>query len=908
MSKYALIQWNNFIPDFNPIYMKTNLVIADSVVSNDVIGTSVQGNSISQVNNDTGESVDVATKNYVDDKIENLMGTDVLNSSLNTILEINSALNNDPQAFLHLSEDINDVLTFATNKTNQIDSSLNNIISTKAPLNNPTFTGTVNGISKSMIGLSNCDNTSDANKPVSTVQQTALNLKANQSSLDTTNANVSSLQSKTNAMSFNGTTNTLTMNEKVIVTLDESLNGNTTIGDASTDLLTVNASTAFNASVSGLTKSTVGLANVDNTSDVNKPVSSATQTALNLKSNDNTVVHLANSESISGVKNFTNGLTASAITLGAVDLNTRLTTDESNITSLLGKTNKMTYDGSNNALTLNEKIIITQDEFLQGNFTMGDASTDTMTVNATSNFVGPVNGLTKTTVGLSAVNNTSDLSKPISTATQSALDLKSNDNAVVHLTGAESVAGIKTFSSSPLVPDLSANDNSGKVANSKYVDTAISALVGSAPSTLNALNELASALGDDPNFATTMTNSLASKGGLSSNNTWSGVNTFPSSTVLNGSNLNTRLTTDETNISTNASNISTLQGKTSALAYDSGTNTLNISSKVSISKDVSEMGNIYLGDNSGNDIIYVQGNLNANAQTITPSQLGYLSTLTSNVQTQLGTKANLAGPTFTGTVSGITKSMVGLGNVDNTSDSSKPVSTAQQTALDLKANLAGPTFTGTVSGITKSMVGLGNVDNTADTSKPVSTAQQTALDLKANLVSPSFTGTPLSVTPSTSDNNTNIATTAFVKNQSYAPLASNNNFSGINSFTNYNYVNQIGEIVNSVTGVTTSCSLDFTTCKGVNYIQTPTANFSLALTNLPNPPSYCGIFTLSLMMAVKYYCNSITVNGTSRTMYFGGGSGNVSINGSASYVLQQINIQFLNSSTPIITSNVLSIW
>ena len=54
-------------------------------------------------------------------------------------------------------------------------------------------------------------------------------------------------------------------------------------------------------------------------------------------------------------------------------------------------------------------------------------------------------------------------------------------------------------------------------------------------------------------------------------------------------------------------------------------------------------------------------------------------------------------PTFTGTVSGVTSTMVGLGNVDNTSDANKPVSTAQQTALNLKANLASPTFTGTVT-------------------------------------------------------------------------------------------------------------------------------------------------------------------------------------------------------------------
>jgi DNA-binding protein YbaB len=112
-------------------------------------------------------------------------------------------------------------------------------------------------------------------------------------------------------------------------------------------------------------------------------------------------------------------------------------------------------------------------------------------------------------------------------------------------------------------------------------------------------------------------------------------------------------------------------------------------------------------------------------------------------QSALDLKANLASPTFTGTVGGITASMVGLGSVTNTSDANKPVSTAQQSALDLKANLASPTFTGTVGGITASMVGLGSVTNTSDANKPVSTAQQSALDLKANLASPSFSGTVL---------------------------------------------------------------------------------------------------------------------------------------------------------------------
>lgn len=81
----------------------------------------------------------------------------------------------------------------------------------------------------------------------------------------------------------------------------------------------------------------------------------------------------------------------------------------------------------------------------------------------------------------------------------------------------------------------------------------------------------------------------------------------------------------------------------------------------------------------------------------------------------------------------ITKSAIGLANVDNTSDANKPVSDATLTALNLKAPLHNPTFTGTVSGINKIMVYLGNVDNTSDANKPVSTATQTALNAKLNL-------------------------------------------------------------------------------------------------------------------------------------------------------------------------------
>jgi hypothetical protein len=106
----------------------------------------------------------------------------------------------------------------------------------------------------------------------------------------------------------------------------------------------------------------------------------------------------------------------------------------------------------------------------------------------------------------------------------------------------------------------------------------------------------------------------------------------------------------------------------------------------------------------------------------------------------------------------LTKADLGLGNVDNTGDINKPVSTPTQNALDLKANLASPSFTGTVSGITKSMVGLANVDNTTDLNKPVSTATQTALDLKANTVD--LTAETTRATAAEATLTTNVATNA----------------------------------------------------------------------------------------------------------------------------------------------------
>lgn len=193
-------------------------------------------------------------------------------------------------------------------------------------------------------------------------------------------------------------------------------------------------------------------------------------------------------------------------------------------------------------------------------------------------------------------------------------------------------------------------------------------------------------------------------------------------------------------------------------------------------------GTVLVFDVSGNVI----------SSSVTSTELTQLSGVTAPVITTTSAQT-LENKTLTSPIinspTGITKSDVGLSNVDNTSDANKLVSTAQQTALNLKAPLESPTFTGTVSGIDKTMVGLSNVDNTSDATKnsaistltnktltspiinsptgivkadvglsnvdntsdvnkPVSTAQQNALNLKADLASPTFTGTVSGITKS----------------------------------------------------------------------------------------------------------------------------------------------------------------
>ena len=93
-------------------------------------------------------------------------------------------------------------------------------------------------------------------------------------------------------------------------------------------------------------------------------------------------------------------------------------------------------------------------------------------------FTGTTTGITKAMIELGSVDNTADLDKPISTATPAALDGKA-DNTNAYTKG--------------------------------YADLKVSNLISSAPEAFNTLNELAQALANDPNHATTVFNQLSLK-------------------------------------------------------------------------------------------------------------------------------------------------------------------------------------------------------------------------------------------------------------------------------------------------------------------------------------------------------------------------------------------------------------
>ena len=190
-------------------------------------------------------------------------------------------------------------------------------------------------------------------------------------------------------------------------------------------------------------------------------------------------------------------------------------------------------------------------------------------------------GIVKGDVGLSSVDNTADTAKPVSTAQQTALNLKANlasptftgtptlptgtiattqtagnsstkvattafvttannlkanlasptFTGTVTIPSGASISGFAPLASpaltgTPTAPTATAATNSTQIATTAYADAAVAALVDASPAALNTLNELAAALGDDASFSTTVATSIGLKANIASP-TFTGTVTSP---------------------------------------------------------------------------------------------------------------------------------------------------------------------------------------------------------------------------------------------------------------------------------------------------------------------------------------------------------------------------------------------
>jgi len=133
----------------------------------------------------------------------------------------------------------------------------------------------------------------------------------------------------------------------------------------------------------------------------------------------------------------------------------------------------------------------------------------------------------------------------------------------------------------------------------------------------------------------------------------------------------------------------------------------------------------------------IQTQLNAKAPTASPTFTGTVTVPTPVSNTDASTKVyvdSTASTTASNAATALSNHEADTTNIHGIADTSILVTTTGTQTLTNK------TIT-TPAGLVKGDVGLGNVDNTSDANKPVSTAGQTALDLKAPLASPTFTGT-----------------------------------------------------------------------------------------------------------------------------------------------------------------------
>jgi hypothetical protein len=326
-------------------------------------------------------------------------------------------------------------------------------------------------------------------------------------------------------------------------------------------------------------------------------------------------------------------------------------------------------------------------------------------------------------------------------------------------------------------------DGSGKIPSSQIpalvgldteiasaVSAAVSDLVDGAPAALDTLNEISAVLGDPSNITGNIITQLGQlddiANGLGTDvsnleSTVSGLQTDVSSLETTVASHGTAITGNTDALANQADDISTLSGSvTDHIADTMGVhgiaNTADLATQ-SYAADVAET---------------AQTNAETNAASTADTKISTHNSDTTDVH-GIANTANLATKSYADTA--VSDHSADTTNVHGISDTAALATktyvdnagSALQTNIDAKAPIANPTFTGTVAGITKSMVGLANVDNTSDANKPVSTATQTALDLKAPKAAPTFTGTLTAADVTISGNLTVSGTTTTVNTTNF---------------------------------------------------------------------------------------------------------------------------------------------
>ena len=175
-----------------------------------------------------------------------------------------------------------------------------------------------------------------------------------------------------------------------------------------------------------LDKTAVGLTNVDNTSDANKPISSATQTALNAK--------ISTTRTISAGTGLTGGGDLSADRTLTANFGTGAgTIAQGNDTRITGAEQTANKGAANGYASLNSSTVVPTAQLGSGTadtttFLRGDNTWTPPPAAPVTSVAGKTGivALVKADVGLTNVDNTSDTGKPVSTAQQTALDGKVN--------------------------------------------------------------------------------------------------------------------------------------------------------------------------------------------------------------------------------------------------------------------------------------------------------------------------------------------------------------------------------------------------------------------------------------------------------------------------------------------------